>query len=124
MSSNVVGVDIYDTSDNDIGKIQDVGFDSSQIVKERQRASRHISFLSAGGHKSVLEEINIFKSILVRCRFRSHNPRHAVVVMNRSASLLVRPIPLAFVHVFRSPVQLSCRYGYAITPEARIIVQR
>jgi sporulation protein YlmC with PRC-barrel domain len=33
MSSNVVGVDIYDTSDNDIGKIQDVGLDSSKTVK-------------------------------------------------------------------------------------------
>jgi sporulation protein YlmC with PRC-barrel domain len=33
LSSNVVGLDIYDTSNNDIGKIQDVAFDSSKTVK-------------------------------------------------------------------------------------------
>jgi sporulation protein YlmC with PRC-barrel domain len=33
LSSNVVGVDVYDTSNNDIGKIQDVAFDSSKAVK-------------------------------------------------------------------------------------------
>jgi sporulation protein YlmC with PRC-barrel domain len=32
LSSNVVGVDIYDTANNDIGKIQDVAFDSSRNV--------------------------------------------------------------------------------------------
>jgi hypothetical protein len=33
LSSNVVGVDIYDTANNDIGKIQDVAIDSSKTVK-------------------------------------------------------------------------------------------
>ena len=33
LSSNVVGLDVYDTSNNDIGKIQDVAFDSSKAVK-------------------------------------------------------------------------------------------
>lgn len=33
LSSNIVGVDIYDTSKNDIGKIQDVAVDSSKTVK-------------------------------------------------------------------------------------------
>jgi hypothetical protein len=33
LSSNVIGVDVYDTSNNDIGKIQDVAFDSAKAVK-------------------------------------------------------------------------------------------
>jgi sporulation protein YlmC with PRC-barrel domain len=33
LSSNVVGLDVYDTSNNDIGKIQDVAFDSAKAVK-------------------------------------------------------------------------------------------
>ena len=33
LSSNVVGVDVYDGSNNDIGKIQDIAFDSSKQVK-------------------------------------------------------------------------------------------
>jgi len=33
LSSNVVGLDVYDASNNDIGKIQDVAFDASKAVK-------------------------------------------------------------------------------------------
>jgi hypothetical protein len=33
LSSNVVGVDVYDNANNDIGKIQDVAFDSAKAVK-------------------------------------------------------------------------------------------
>jgi sporulation protein YlmC with PRC-barrel domain len=33
LSSNVVGLDVYDNANNDIGKIQDVAFDSSKAVK-------------------------------------------------------------------------------------------
>jgi uncharacterized protein YrrD len=33
LSSNVVGVDVYDNASNDIGKIQDVVFDSSKALK-------------------------------------------------------------------------------------------
>ena len=33
LSSNVTGLDVYDNSNNDIGKIQDVAFDSSKAVK-------------------------------------------------------------------------------------------
>jgi sporulation protein YlmC with PRC-barrel domain len=33
LSSNVIGVDVYDASNNDIGKIQDVAFDSAKAVK-------------------------------------------------------------------------------------------
>jgi len=33
LSSNVVGLDVYDTSNNNIGKIKDVAFDSSKAVK-------------------------------------------------------------------------------------------
>ncbi len=33
LSSNVVGLDVYDTSNNDIGKIQDIAFDGSKTVK-------------------------------------------------------------------------------------------
>lgn len=33
LSSNVTGLDVYDNSNNDIGKIQDVAFDSSKVVK-------------------------------------------------------------------------------------------
>lgn len=33
LSSNVVGLDVYDTQKNDLGKIQDVAFDSSKAVK-------------------------------------------------------------------------------------------
>ena len=33
LSSNVVGVDVYDNANNDIGKIKDVAFDSSKMMK-------------------------------------------------------------------------------------------
>ena len=33
LSSNVVGVDVYDTANNDIGTIKDIAFDSSKAVK-------------------------------------------------------------------------------------------
>ena len=33
LSTNVTGLDVYDNSNNDIGKIQDVAFDSSKMVK-------------------------------------------------------------------------------------------
>jgi sporulation protein YlmC with PRC-barrel domain len=33
LSSNVTGVDVYDGANHDIGKIQDVVFDSSKMVK-------------------------------------------------------------------------------------------
>ena len=33
LSSNVVGVDVYDNANNDIGKIKDVAFDSSKTMK-------------------------------------------------------------------------------------------
>jgi sporulation protein YlmC with PRC-barrel domain len=33
LSSNVVGLDVYDNANNDIGKIQDVAFDKSKAVK-------------------------------------------------------------------------------------------
>src|SRR5258708_39352080 len=33
LSSNVVGVDVYDNADHNIGKIQDVAFDGSKMVK-------------------------------------------------------------------------------------------
>jgi uncharacterized protein YrrD len=33
LSSNIVGLDVYDPQKNDIGKIQDVAFDSSKAVK-------------------------------------------------------------------------------------------
>jgi hypothetical protein len=33
LSSNIVGVDIYDGSNNDIGKIQDIAFDGAKAVK-------------------------------------------------------------------------------------------
>ncbi len=33
LSSNVVGTDVYDYADHDIGKISDVAFDSSKAVK-------------------------------------------------------------------------------------------
>jgi len=33
LSSNVVGLDVYDTSNNNIGTIKDVAFDSSKAVK-------------------------------------------------------------------------------------------
>jgi sporulation protein YlmC with PRC-barrel domain len=33
LSSNVVGLDVYDTSNNNIGQIKDVAFDSSKAVK-------------------------------------------------------------------------------------------
>jgi sporulation protein YlmC with PRC-barrel domain len=33
LSSNVVGLDVYDSANNDIGKIQDVAFDNSKAVK-------------------------------------------------------------------------------------------
>ncbi len=33
LSSNVVGLDVYDMHNNDIGKIQDVAFDSNKAVK-------------------------------------------------------------------------------------------
>ena len=33
LSSNVTGLEVYDNSNNDIGKIQDVAFDSSKAVK-------------------------------------------------------------------------------------------
>jgi hypothetical protein len=33
LSSNVVGVDVYDNGNTDIGKIQDVAFDSAKAVK-------------------------------------------------------------------------------------------
>jgi sporulation protein YlmC with PRC-barrel domain len=33
LSSNVVGVDVYDTANNDIGTIKDVAFDASKAVK-------------------------------------------------------------------------------------------
>jgi sporulation protein YlmC with PRC-barrel domain len=33
LSSDVVGIDVYDSANKDIGKIQDVAFDSSKAVK-------------------------------------------------------------------------------------------
>jgi sporulation protein YlmC with PRC-barrel domain len=33
LSSNVVGLEVYDNQKNDLGKIQDVAFDSSKAVK-------------------------------------------------------------------------------------------
>ncbi len=33
LSSNLVGVDVYDMSNNDLGKIKDIAFDSSKTVK-------------------------------------------------------------------------------------------
>jgi sporulation protein YlmC with PRC-barrel domain len=33
LSSNIVGIDVYDGSNNDIGKIQDVAFDGAKAVK-------------------------------------------------------------------------------------------
>jgi sporulation protein YlmC with PRC-barrel domain len=33
LSSNVVGVDVYDMSNNDLGKIKDIAFDSNKTVK-------------------------------------------------------------------------------------------
>jgi len=33
LSSNVVGVDVYDNANNDLGKIQDVAFDRAKAVK-------------------------------------------------------------------------------------------
>jgi hypothetical protein len=33
LSSNVTGVDVYDNANNDIGKIQDVAFNSAKAVK-------------------------------------------------------------------------------------------
>jgi sporulation protein YlmC with PRC-barrel domain len=33
LSSNVVGLDVYDNANNDIGKIQDVAFDESKAMK-------------------------------------------------------------------------------------------
>jgi sporulation protein YlmC with PRC-barrel domain len=33
LTSNVVGLDIYNSQNNDIGKIQDIAFDSSKQVK-------------------------------------------------------------------------------------------
>jgi sporulation protein YlmC with PRC-barrel domain len=33
LSSNVVGLDVYDMHNHDIGKIQDVAFDSNKMVK-------------------------------------------------------------------------------------------
>jgi sporulation protein YlmC with PRC-barrel domain len=33
LSSNIVGVEVYDGSNNDIGKIQDVAFDGAKAVK-------------------------------------------------------------------------------------------
>jgi sporulation protein YlmC with PRC-barrel domain len=33
LSSNVTGLDVYDNSNNDIGKIKDVALDSSKMVK-------------------------------------------------------------------------------------------
>jgi sporulation protein YlmC with PRC-barrel domain len=33
LSSNVVGLDVYDNANNDIGKIQDVAFDQSRAMK-------------------------------------------------------------------------------------------
>jgi sporulation protein YlmC with PRC-barrel domain len=33
LSSNVVGVDVYDNANNDIGKIQDVAFNGAKAVK-------------------------------------------------------------------------------------------
>lgn len=33
LSSNVVGLEVYDNQKNDLGKIQDVAFDSSKTVK-------------------------------------------------------------------------------------------
>jgi uncharacterized protein YrrD len=33
LSSNVVGLDVYDMEKNDVGKIQDVAFDASKAIK-------------------------------------------------------------------------------------------
>jgi hypothetical protein len=33
LSTNLTGVDVYDNANNDIGKIKDVAFDSSKVVK-------------------------------------------------------------------------------------------
>jgi sporulation protein YlmC with PRC-barrel domain len=33
LSSNVVGLDVYDNANNDIGKIQDVAFDGTKMMK-------------------------------------------------------------------------------------------
>lgn len=33
LSSNVVGLDVYDNANNNIGKVHDIAFDSSKVVK-------------------------------------------------------------------------------------------
>ncbi len=33
LSSNIVGLDVYDSANHDIGKIQDIAFDNSKTVK-------------------------------------------------------------------------------------------
>jgi sporulation protein YlmC with PRC-barrel domain len=53
LSSNIVGLDIYDTAGHDIGKIQDVAFDGSKAVKGYVLSVG--GFLGMGAHYVVVD---------------------------------------------------------------------
>ena len=53
LSSNVVGVDVYDTANHDIGTIKDIAFDSSKTVKGYVLSVG--GFLGMGAHYVVVD---------------------------------------------------------------------
>jgi sporulation protein YlmC with PRC-barrel domain len=57
LTSNVVGLDIYDTAGHDIGKIQDVAFDESKAVKGYVLSVG--GFLGMGAHYVVVDTSSV-----------------------------------------------------------------